>query len=270
MRRICWYLPACLLGGCSYPPVSDTSPPLLSVIETRKPILKTGDLENLVVSDPVAFLEQCLDRVDRHIHAYTATLVKQERLQGKLGAEEEILVTFRESPFSVLMEWKRGHRLARKTLFVDGQYNNEIIVQLAGWRAIIGQVTCPVDDEDARATSRFPINEFGMKKGMERTLQAWKASRERGELRVSFRGLQAIPELEGRTCWVVHRVDLPQRDPEGIVDSTYYFDPETGLQVGTVLRDQHGDLIGSYFFRNLCLNPILEETAFCRERMKKH
>jgi hypothetical protein len=272
MRRAWWCVPACLIAGCS--PGADLNlnmppPDPVTVVPSGTSAQTPGDPTHLLSAAPLQFLERCLGRVEREVHGYRATLIKQERLNGKLGAEEEIAVHFRERPFSVLMEWKRGHKLARKTLFVDGAHDNKIVVQPAGWRAMVGQVTCPVDDADARATSRFPISEFGMAMGTRRTLATWKAARERGELCVTFQGVRKIAELGDRECWVVHRADVPGRDPDGITDSTYLFDPATWLQVGTVLRDDKGQLVGRYHFRDVEINPTFDETTFCRERLKR-
>jgi hypothetical protein len=274
MRHVWWGVPAFLIAGCSS--ITDGSSQLsvpsveaVTVVKSQRPAAPTCDMERLLAADPVAFLERCLDRYEREVHGYKATLIKQERIKGKLGAEGQIDVHFRERPFSVLMEWKRGHRLARKTMFVDGAHDNHIVVQLAGWRALVGQVTVPVHDEDARATSRYPINEFGMATGSRRTLAAWKEARERGQLWVTLQGARKVPELDDRECWVVHRADVPGHDPEGIVASTYYFDTATWLQTATVLRDDKGQLVGRYHFRALEVNPTFDEKTFCRERMKK-
>lgn len=274
MRRVWWGVPACLIAGCSSTTDGNTqlsvpSVEAVAVVESPKPAESRDAMDRLLTADPVAFLERCIERVEREVHGYRATLIKQERIKGKLGAEEEIDIHFREKPFSVLMEWRRGHRLARKTLYVDGAHDNKIVVQLAGWRSFVGQVTCPPDDKDAKATSRYPIHEFGMAVGSRRTLAAWKAARERGELRVTAQGIRKIPELDGRECLVVHRADEADRDPDGIVDSTYLYDPATWLQVGTVLLDDKGQLVGRYYFRAVEVNPAFDEKTFCRERMKK-
>lgn len=274
MRRVLWRVFACLIAGCSS--ITDSPSQLsvpsveaVTVAKTLKPADPSGAMEQLLAADPVAFLDHCLERYEREIHSYKATLIKQERVKGKLGAEEEIDVHFRERPFSVLMAWKRGHRLARKTLYVEGAHDNQIVVQLAGWRALVGQVTVPVDDEDARATSRYPISEFGMAVGTRRTLATWKEARERGGLRVKLLGTSRVSELGDRECWVVHRADTPGHDPEGIVDSTYYIDTATWLQTATVLRDDKGHLVARYHFRSVEINPTFDEKTFSRERLKK-
>ena len=69
-------------------------------------------LVRLAETDPVAFLEGCLRRYDREIKGYHCILHKQERLDGTLQPSEEIACDFREEPFSVLMDWKRGAGLA--------------------------------------------------------------------------------------------------------------------------------------------------------------
>ena len=53
--------------------------------------------------------------------AERATLQKQERLGGKLQGTEVIDVSFQEKPFSVLLDWQRGTRLAQRTLYQKGQ-----------------------------------------------------------------------------------------------------------------------------------------------------
>lgn len=275
MRRVLWVVPACLIAGCSPVPDGDShlsvpSVEAVTVVKALKPAEPSGGaMERLLAADPVAFFERCLDRYDREVSCYRATLIKQERIKGRLGAEEEIEVHFRERPFSVLMEWKRGHKLARKTMYVDGAHENQIVVQLAGWRALVGQVTVPVDDEDAKATSRYPINEFGMAVGTRRALAAWRQARERGDLRAALQGTSQVPELGGRECWVVHSTHAPGRDPEGVVDTTYFIDTETWLQTGTVLRDDKGQLVGRYHFRAVEINPAFDDKTFCRERLKR-
>ena len=43
-----------------------------------------------------------------------------------------------------------------------------------------------------------------------------------------------------------------------------HFDKETWLQVGTVLRDTEGRLLGEYFFRDVRLNPDIPASQFKR------
>ena len=44
-------------------------------------------------------------------------------------------------------------------------------------------------------------------------------------------------------------------------------DTETWLQVGTVLKDEKGKLLGSYYFRDVKLNPTFKKGQFQRRAM---
>lgn len=276
MRRLAWCLPLCCIFSCSLtqenPSHLDSPPSLPSV--SRKPEvsapLPSVDLESLARTDPVGVFEHSLARYRREVHGYQATLQKQERLRGRLGVREVLTVWFREEPFSVRMEWKEGGHLARRALFVAGANSNQILVLPAGWRALAGIVPCDLDDPAAKSNSRYPITEFGIRKGTERALASWKAAKKRGDLRVRCDGVQKPKELNQRPCVSLTRTEKPGDDPEGIIRSTFYFDLETALQVGTILEDGEGRLIASYFFRDVKLNPVFPAELFRREGLRRN
>jgi hypothetical protein len=277
MHRIPWCAPLFLLAGCSLPEGNNhlTPPaaesPAVARAETRpRPApAKPVDMDELARTDPVAFLEASLDRYDREVQGFRATLIKQERLRGKLGPEETIAVAFREKPFSVLMDWKQGAGLAKRSLYVEGENRGRIVVQPAGWRAIVGQVTIATDDPDAKSSSRYPITEFGIRIGTKQTLASWKAARERGALGVTFEGKKKVAALGELPCWVFRRSDKPEHDPDGIASSEYAFCAKTGLQLGTSLYDADGQLVGRYHFRDVELNPAFDRHTFTREALRK-
>jgi hypothetical protein len=122
---------------------------------------------------------------------------------------------------------------------------------------------------DAMSTSRYPINEFGIKLGTQRTLSAWYAARKRGDLKVNFLGEVKPKELDGRPCWKVQRVGYPEPEDGGVLESTFFFDKETWLQTGTILTGEEGKLIGYYYFRDIELNPTFPEETFTRAALLK-
>ena len=126
----------------------------------------------------MAFLEESLNRYDRDVRGYRVTLVKQEYLEGKVQPVERIEASFQEKPFSVLMDWKEGKRLASKTLFVKGANDDKLLAMPAGFLSLVGIQTRDPDSPAARRSSRFPITEFGIKIGSLSTLKAWKAAAE--------------------------------------------------------------------------------------------
>ncbi|MFO0880548.1 MAG: DUF1571 domain-containing protein [Gemmataceae bacterium] len=236
--------------------------------DSRVAHISAEEMPRLAATDPIAFVEQCLARYDRDVHSYRCQLTKQERVRGKLGQREQIQACFREKPFSVRLEWAKGHGLARRTLYVAGAYENRIQVIPAGWRALAGLVTCPVDDEEARANSRYPITQFGLRCGTARTLAAWKRGRASGDLTVAFLGTRSLPDHPGRPCWVLERIERPGNDPEGIICSRFYFDVETWLQVGSELEDARGETVGRYYFSSVEINPEFTPPTFTLEGLR--
>ena len=108
--RLCLILSAVVLFGDG-PRSSPSAPPTNETLERPaddgKP-LPTSANDALAETDPTAFLEACIRRYDREVKGYHCTLHKQERLEGKLQPSEVIDVDFREKPFSVLMDWRKG------------------------------------------------------------------------------------------------------------------------------------------------------------------
>jgi hypothetical protein len=194
-------------------------------------------------------------------------LLKHERVRGKLRDPEEIAVAFRERPFSVRMDWRKGATRAARTLFVDGEDGNQLLVLGAGWRRIAGVVQRDPHGKDALDEARYPITEFGIKIGTLHALKAWEVARNRGDLEVVYHGTRRVKELDGRVCWVLKRKAKEPED-DGIIRSTFFFDKENWLLVGSIL-DGEDSLIASYYFRDLQLNPDFPTDTFTREGLKK-
>jgi hypothetical protein len=223
---------------------------------------------DLCREDAVAAVARSLDRYRTDIDAYTCTLVKQERINGKLKDREVIRCEFRESPFAVRMEWREGQGRAAIMLYPAGDRADRLAVvpSNALARKVLPYVIRSLDERDVRAAARYPANEFGLYHGTARVHLAFKAAQERGLLYTRYEGLQPVPELGGKSCHVLHR-DCAEPEEDGQTAITLYFDPDNLQQVGSVL--QAGDqLLATYYFRDLVLNPPLPADHFVVERLR--
>jgi hypothetical protein len=223
-------------------------------------------MAQLAKDAPIAFLTECLARYDREVKGYRAVMQKQERIAGRLQPKEIIKVCFKEKPHSVLLVWIEGARRAERALYVDGENNGKMLARPNGLiaRKVAGDVVeRDVDGSDARQSGRYPLNEYGIKKGTERTLAAWRAAHDQGALHVEFLGEQLVKEAGDRPCYKLRRrYARPEND--GVTELTLYVDKENLLQVGSVLKGTGGKLIGEYFFRDLELNPAFSDGQFER------
>lgn len=256
MRRLWLLLPLCLLPILQAPPSPRQPAPVVRAAAPSAP-----EMERLAAEDPVAFLEACVARYDREVTSYTTLLVKQERIAGVLQPEEWMRCWFSERPtFRVLMQWEKGQRLAHRTLYVRGENGGQLLAKPTGLLSLGGTARRAPDGDEAKSSARYPATQFGIQDGTRRTLDTWKKARDRGTLRVVFNGLRTPPEL-GYPCWQLVRPDYaPEADD--IAHATYYFDPETWLQVGSVLKRADGELVGRYFFTELKLNVAIDPDLF--------
>jgi hypothetical protein len=239
--------------------VAHDPPPESPVLDTSAALPSPDQLEQLARTDPVAFLRTCLLRYRKEVHGYRATLVKQERIAGKLGRPETIAVAFREEPFSVLLAWKTPPAsMADRALYVAGQNGGKALAR--------GKILHLVHHRDpysgdAMAAGRYALPEFGIAKGMERTLAAWQAAAARGALKIEYLGVMPKPEVGGVPCYVFKRTcDPPEED--GLVAVETYFDTDHWLQVGNALTGANDQRIAAYFFSDLQLNPQFPPEQF--------
>ena len=234
----------------------------------KGPLPNAAEMERLAREKPVEFLEQCLRHYDRSVKGYTTTMQKQERLGGRLQPTEVIEASFREDPFSVSMHWVEGARLAEAVVYVEGENNNQMVVRPAGLLARRFIVERDPDGPEAKQSGRYTVREFGIKKGMERTLDSWKEAEKKGELHVEDQGDVKVKEAGNRTCIRLHRDRYARPEAEGVTDLTVYFDKETWLQVGSVLKGDEDKVLGAYYFRDIHLNPDFKPDPFTRDALK--
>ena len=57
--------------------------------------------------------------------------------------------------------------------------------------------------------------------------------------------------------------------PDAFARATIYLDAETGYQVGARLTRADGELVGSYFFRDITFNPVFPAGQFTTVAFKK-
>jgi hypothetical protein len=241
----------------SAPPVSDVP------LDTSKPLPSPEEFADLAATDPIAMLEAGLQRYRAEVQGYRCTLVKRERLHGRLKPEEVVTAAFREAPFSVLMHWQSGAGDGDASLYVEGENDGQMLVRpMASWKRMLvgGYVSIDPDDPRVLDSSRYTIRHFGIARGMERSYASWKHARDAGMLHVEYLGLRSLPEAGDRLCHVWQR-HCTHPEEEGLTQSQIAIDAETWLQLSSYLWAGE-ELIGSYHFREVDLNPTFQAGEF--------
>ena len=171
-----------------------------------------ANIERLARTSHVKLMELCLSNYRQNFRDYRCTFTKQERIAGKLGAEQEIKVKFRSRPFSVALEWVCNAPLGDGVLYVEGKYAGNMLVhpKNALFRAIVGDTVLRQPDcDEALKTTLRPVSMFGFERSLQSLLNVYALAHRRGESRDLFAG---YARLAGRDTVVLERYLPPRRD----------------------------------------------------------
>jgi hypothetical protein len=284
-------IPICLAAGPAPAPIP-TDRPDPAVLPPALPSVGTpatvDDRERLAKADPIAFLNACRTRYLAEVHGYRCTLIKQERIHGKLNDREVIAMAVRAEPYAVLLMWKEGAKktlgsATEGTLYVAGENNGAIIACRPS--SFLKTLTLRPTDAAPRAAARYSIAVAGIGHAMERTVRAWTEARDRGHLKAEYLGKKPVPELNGRVCYHFRRtapqpeldsftMHEPAPDPATRPADVHryvelFIDAEHLIQVGSVLTNDAGGLVGSYYFRDVELNPAFPRDQFTTAAFRK-
>jgi hypothetical protein len=255
MYRLLIYLPLCFLLA---PAQAEVSPAAESPLAQAA----AGE-ESLPAGDPVAQLQKCLEHLNQqNIQDYSLTMHKQERIGGTLQPSEDIEVHYRAKPHSVFMHWLQGARRADSVLYVEGANNGNMLVHPSGLAGrLVKVVSRDPEGEEARQSGRYPITQFGLKEMLKRSVKNWQEAKDSGNCRMEYLGLRKIREAGDRLCYVLRRTCNPP-EPDGVAEVTVYIDKDTCFQVGSVLKDAQGRLLGEYIYKDIQLNPQFKPNQF--------
>ncbi len=217
----------------------------------------------LAKSDHMALLEYCLKNYERSYADYTCTFVKQERMAGKLGAPQVVEVKFMDDPFSVYMKWVRNIPAAERILYVEGKYNNKMLIKLKSsfLNILAGTVTREPDSKEVMEKTRRPVTMFGFKRALKSLLDVYSKAAERNDLTQSFGG---YVKLNGRDAIVIVRKLPPEKDYETAVTRTY-IDLQYLVPVKIEGTNWDGQLTGTYIYKDIKFNVGLNEDDFLPE-----
>ena len=287
------------------PPFADTP----AVVDDTQPLPPADEFEELAKNDPVAMLKECVIRYQREVkNGLRATLVKAERIQGqppsgKEPQEEVIRLCIRgdvrdsvthKSTVEVLMKWESGAKSILEAKITGALYSEKPGPDFTDGKVITWRpealafktYAVMVNGTLAEGQARYCLRDGGLYGGMLRTFDAWKHRKEAGTLQIEYLEKRVVPQVGNRLCYIVKRIcptpevdafelgGTAKTDPdsiakEGFATVTVMIDAERWLQVGTELRRANGELLASYYFRDVELNPTFPPDTFTQTGLKK-
>ena len=219
--------------------------------------------EQLARTDPLGFLQLCLDHHNADVRDYRCTFTKRESISGEVLPAQVVDVRHRQEPFSVDMTFVKNVRECKRALYVAGEWldddGNELAWAKPGGailRTFLPRVKQPIHGRRAEKASRRGIDQFGFRRSLELILQYSRKAEAEGKLSFEYTGHGTIG---GRPTYVFRRLlpytgderDYPDRllilhvDQEHMVPTACY----------CFADDLGQDMLGTYVYTDLRLNP---------------
>jgi hypothetical protein len=215
-------------------------------------------LERLARHDPTALLDLCLEHTRSDMHDFTCTFIKQERIDGVLGATQEIDVKFLARPFSVAMSWTKNAPVSDRLLYVEGLYDNNLLLRPKGMLSWMGTVRRKPDSPQVMANTLHPVTMFSFERSLETMVRISRQAAARHELGGGFAGYK---DVAGRVALVIER-QLPARDGYPAAKTLVCIDPRLLIPIAIESWDWDGQLISRYIYKDVRMNVGLSLDDF--------
>jgi len=212
--------------------------------------------------DPTEAL-MLLDKMDSSystVSDYVGVFYNQERIDGKLDDGQTALFKF-QKPFKVYMKFIDGPCNGTEALYVEGGYENKLLVRRAG---ICDLMTFSLDPKGSLAMSRkrHPITELGFGFLLAEFRRNIEPAIRSGELEI----MRLTDEtFKGRPATVIEGRFLPHGGKKYYCARfIIHIDKELLLPVGDVFYDEKDEMFEDYVFTDVKLNVGLTAKYFSR------
>ncbi len=142
------------------------------------------------------------DTINQSIRDYTTTMIKRERVDGKLLDAEYMFVKVRHQPFSVYLYFLKPDDIAgREVLYVAGQNNGDLLAHEAkGLKSRFGTIPLAPTSAMAMDGNRYPITMLGVSKLTARLIEVAEHDKQFGECTVDYR---KNAKINNRVCTII-------------------------------------------------------------------
>ena len=156
--------------------------------------------------------QQGLVKINANIRDYSCTIVKRERIDGKLGEHEYMFAKIRSQPFSVYLYFLGPDNVkGQEVIYVAGHNDGNMLAHAgSGVRAMVGTVSLKPQSMLAMQGNRYPVTEIGVENLARRLVEVAEHDKQFGECDVNF---YPNAKVNGRVCTCVQVVHpVPRRN----------------------------------------------------------
>ncbi len=153
-----------------------------------------------------------LAQLRANVKDYSCTMVKRERVDGKLGEHQYIFAKIRHEPFSVYLYFLAPDDVkGQEVIYVDGHNDGNMLAHAgSGVRAMVGTVSLKPDGALAMQGNRYAVTEIGVENLAKRLVEVAQHDKQFGECEVNF---YPNAKVNGRICTCVQVVHpVPRRN----------------------------------------------------------
>nr|MCS5617681.1 DUF1571 domain-containing protein [Pirellulales bacterium] len=153
-----------------------------------------------------------LNQLRSTIKDYSCTVVKRERIDGKLGEHQYLFAKIRHEPFSVYLYFLAPDDVkGQEVIYVEGRNDGNMLAHAgSGVRAMVGTVSLKPNGALAMQGNRYAVTEIGVENLARRLVEVAEHDKQFGECEVEF-----FPnaKVNGRICTCVQVVHpVPRRN----------------------------------------------------------
>ena len=225
--------------------------------------------------DPaIARAKEGLKLIEETIDDYTATIIKRERVNGKLRDHEFISAKIRNRkvkdgkvtvPFAVYMKFLKPDSVAgREVIWVEGENENKLVAHVTGLLNV-KRFHLPPDGLLAMMGQRYPITDIGIQNLIEQLLVRGEHDLKYGECKVNF---YRRAKVDNYVCTLIEVIHPVPRDHFTFHRARIYIDEALGVPVRYAAWTWPAEPGGKpvldeeYTYRNLKLNVGLTDADF--------
>jgi hypothetical protein len=208
-----------------------------------------------------------LAHMDKDIADYSCTIVKRERIDGKLGEYQYMAAKVRNKPFSVYMYFIGPDSVkGREAIYVAGANDGKLIGHDSGFKGrLLKRVYLDPTSNLAMSGQRYPITKIGLRNLTTELIEVGEHDKKYGECEVKFfKGAK----VQDRTCTCVQVVHPTPRKNFRFHLARVYIDDELQIPIRYESYDwpqKEGDkpvLLEEYTYMKLKLNVGLKDADF--------
>ncbi|MDA0659412.1 MAG: DUF1571 domain-containing protein [Planctomycetota bacterium] len=214
--------------------------------------------------------------IDQNVRDYTCTLVKRERVSGKLFDPEYMHAKIRQAqhengelkePFSVYLKFlKPANVRNRQVIYVEGENQGNMIAKESGLTGrLVGKVELPPTGMMAMRNNRYPITEIGIRTLVERLIEKGERDRKIGPCEVRFLSGSKVGD---RTCTCLEVIHPKCQAPYDFHKARIFIDDEYSMPIRYEAyswperADQEPELLEEYTYLNIKFNVGLTDADF--------